>query len=168
MHSKDIKDSILGIFSILFGLYLVFSKNIISGSSLMKNIHFLARAETYIQFLGSLLILLGFIIFIRSLSLKKISNHEPGKNIIIKKETVYTIFILILYIFLFSKLGYFIATFILVPALTGIYRYKEEKELALENKTSLKKIIIEILVYSIIVTVGLYIIFTEFLGVALN
>ena len=168
MHSKDIKDSILGIFSILLGLYLVFSKTIISGSSLMKNIHFLAKAETYIQCLGSLLILLGFIIFTRSLSLKKVNNNDPEKNLIIKKETVYTILILILYIFLFSKLGYFIATFILVPTLTGIYRCKEEKELALDNKTSLKKIILEIIIYSIIVTVGLYIIFTEFLGVALN
>lgn len=166
MHIRDVKDLILGVLSAAFGAYLTFSDGIISGFSLMSDISFFARAEIYIKFLGILLMILGVIIFIRSIGFGKAKIRENTERIAVKKETVITAAALAVYIVLFSVMGYFIPTLLLVGLLTGVYRYREESDLPVQERTPRVRAAAEILIYSVVVVAGLYIIFTEFLGVA--
>ena len=125
-----------------------------------------AQASSYIRLLASILLGLSVLQLIYAINFKGDGEHKK-LSIPISKEVVITAVSLILYALLLPILTFFPCTLALNVVLCGTYAMKENQDdPELKGKLP-KKQIISIIIYSVVLTVVLWLVFTELLNCVL-
>ena len=122
-----------------------------------------AQASTYIHLLAGILLALSVLQLIYAINFKGDGEHQK-LHIPISKEIVITAVSLVLYALLLPILTFFPCTLALIIVLCGTFAMKEnEGNPELQGKKLPKKQVIHIIVYSAVLTVVLWLLFTQIL-----
>ncbi len=156
---KSVNDLLLGILMTALGAFLLISDQTVTGRAIGLG-GFWAQASTYINMLAALLLALGVLQLISAIDFKGTDECSP-LHIPVNREIVITAASLVLYALLLPKLTFFPCTLALCAILCGIFQMKENSGTG-SRKLSTRQLIITA-VYSGILTVALYVVFTKLL-----
>ena len=162
---RNMNDFVIGLLLLAGGLWLMLSDNITEGRILQSQRQGFLQADTYIKLLGGLVVLLAFLMVIRSINFSR-DKETQAFSFHISKESFLTFIALILFIIFLRPLGFSITTFLFTFSTACIYLFKETKNKGLSRREMIKKIII-LAVFSVILVVTVYLIFARVLMVVL-
>ncbi|MGH4039098.1 MAG: tripartite tricarboxylate transporter TctB family protein [Sphaerochaeta sp.] len=163
---KKRNDFVLGILMLLIGLYVMFAKNTVSHISKNGLGGFWARPDVYMKGLAGGIVLLSVILLIQSIGFVKNKNEVKPFKFYINIEILISTVLLFIYTLVLSKVGFFICTFLLVIALVNLFSYK--RLLTAENpKKERNKLFILSIIYSLILVIVMYYVFTYAFGISL-
>lgn len=121
-----------------------------------------AQASTYIHLLAGILLALSVLQLIYAINFKGDGEHQKLR-IPISKEIVITAVALVLYALLLPTLTFFPCTLALLIVLCGTFAMKENQgDPELKGKLP-KKQVVTIIIYSAVLTVVLWVVFTQLL-----
>jgi len=142
-------------------IFLLTSKNIITGvENGLGGIW--AQASTYIHLLAGVLLALSALQLIYAINFKRDGEHKK-LNIPVSREIVITAVSLVLYALLLPTLTFFPCTLALNIVLCGTFAMKENQgDPELKGKLP-KKQIIAVVIYSVVLTIVLWLLFTQIL-----
>ena len=166
---KNINDFIIGVVLFILGIYVIFTDGIVIGV-IPANLPggYLTRPDVYVRLIGGFLALCAAVLVIKSINFKRTADIK-GFRFVISLEIVLTVVALIGYTALLTRIGFFASTFLLTFFLTALYLRKEKNgngKPPLTRKEIIKDLI-TILVYSVLLVLGVYVVFTYVLFVAL-
>ena len=158
---RSTNDLLLAVLMGAMSIFLLASKNIITGvENGLGGVW--AQASTYIHLLAGILLALAILQLICAIDFKGAGEHHALK-IPISKEIVITAISLVLYALFLPTLTFFPCTLALIIVLCGTFAMKEnEDDPALKGHLP-KKQIVTIVIYSVILTVVLWLVFTQLL-----
>ena len=165
---KNTNDFIIGMVLLILGIYVVFSKDIIHGNIPIHTGGILIRPDVYVRIIGGFLAFFALIITIKAINFFGTSDTK-GFRFVLTREVVLTIAALIIYTVLLSLIGFFISTFLLIFFLACMYLRREKTgpdRPPLTRKEIIRDLII-IFVYTTLLVLFVYFIFTRVLYVAL-
>jgi hypothetical protein len=161
---KSVNDFVIGVFLFALGLFVLTTKRVVDGSIKVTDGGIWVRPDVYVRLIGGLISLCSAVLIGKSLNFKR-QAETSGFHFVICRELVFTTAALIVYAFLLTRIGFAISTFLLIFFLTCIYIRKEKQG---ENKPPLRvKDLIIAAVYSGVLDVMVWLIFSKFLHVAL-
>lgn len=142
-------------------IFLLTSKKIITGvENGLGGIW--AQASTYIHLLAGILLALSVLQLIYAINFKGGEEHKK-LNIPVSREIIITAIALVLYALLLPRLTFFPCTLALNIVLCGTFAMKENQG-SPELKGKLpKKQVIAIVIYSVVLTIVLWVLFTQIL-----
>ena len=158
---KSVNDLLLALIMGAVGLFLLVSDQTVTGRANGLG-GFWAQADTYINMLAILLLALAVLQLIYAIDFKFSDTFAP-LNIPINREIVITAVALVLYALLLPKLTFFPCTFALSVILCGTYQMKENSGSESGSRKLSKKQIIVTIIYSAVLTIVLYVVFTQLL-----
>lgn len=161
----DKKDVILGIIMIALSLYIFWGSNVIVGKSILKENITVGRADFYIKFLATALLVISFVIILKALGLFSSSNDRTNSNPM-NKTAKLSFIALIIYTVILKPIGFFISSFVLVTFLSLIIRLEETKINSQKMKDFVKPIIISC-TFSLVSVLSIMYVFTKWLKVIL-
>ena len=163
---KRRKELILGIVCAALGLFLLTYKKIVANMNNMNMGGYWNRADVWIRMWAGLLLFISVLVIIRAFVKEPEGGVEqPFK---INKLVVISAVGLVLYVILLPKIGFAVCSFLLALLLNVLYTFKEEcKTWKDYSKKELVKIGIRGVIYSLILTVVLWVAFHFGLGVIL-
>ena len=159
-------DFLLGIVLLTLSVFLLVSPYVIRGADATgAGGGFFARADIYIMMLACILLILSLILVLRSINFKKHDDIKPI-DIKIKKESMLSAIALVIYVFLLPIIGFIPISFFLTVFLVLIYMRKEKETTddIFKDKQVLFRSVTIAAVYSAVLVVVLYFVFTKFLG----
>ncbi|MCL2374344.1 MAG: tripartite tricarboxylate transporter TctB family protein [Treponema sp.] len=166
---KNTNDFIIGLALLGLGIYVILTDDIVRG---VIPAHlpggYLTRPDVYVRMIGGFLALCAAILVIKSFNFER-TTETKNFHFVISWEIVLTVISLMVYTALLTRIGFFISTFLLVFFLACMY-LRKEKTGAGKAPLTRKEIIsdlIRILIYSILLVLGVYLIFTRVLVVVL-
>ena len=166
---KNFNDFIIGAVLLVLGLYVIFADNIVRGV-IPANLPggTLTRPDVYVRLIGGFLALCAAILVIKSFNFERTANIKRFR-FVISREIVCTVLALTAYTALLTRIGFFASTFLLVFFLVAMYLRKEKIGNGTPPVTKKEFIgdIIRIFVYSVLLVLTVYLIFTQVLVVAL-
>ena len=154
-------DLLLGLMMGALGVFLLVSDKVVTGKSNGMG-GFWAQASTYIQLLAVILVALAALQIIYAFNFKKDGEHAAF-NIPVNREIVIVGVCLILYALLLPKLTFFPCTLALSIITCGTFQMKENSGVGDGSRKLSKKQIISNIIYSVILTIALYVVFTKLL-----
>lgn len=156
---KSTNDLLLAVIMGGIAIFLLTSKNIIIGvENGLGGIW--AQASTYIHLLAGILLALAVLQILCTINIK--GSHEHQKlSIPVSKEILITAVALVLYALLLPVLTFFPCTLALIAVLCGTFAMKENE--ATEKGKMQKKQMLAIAIYSVVLTVVLWLVFTQLL-----
>jgi len=157
---KSTNDFLLAVIMGGASLFLLISDQTVTGKTNGMG-GFWAQASTYINILASMLLAMSVLQLIYAINFKGDESKFTKLTIPVNREIVITAIALVLYALLLPTLTFFPCTLALTIILTGTFMMKENSGSG-DRKLSKKQIIIAI-VYSSILTVALYLVFTYLL-----
>ena len=158
---RSTNDLLLAILMAGVSIFLLSSDKIITGVENGLG-GFWAQASSYITLLAGILLGLSVLQLIYAINFKGVGEHT-GLHIPISKEIVITAVALVLYALLLPVLTFFPCTLVLNIVLCGTFALKENQGNE-ELKGELpKKQVLSIVIYSVALTVCLWLLFTEVL-----
>lgn len=163
---KKANDFVLGILMLLVGLYVMFAKNTVSHIAKNGLGGFWARPDVYMKGLAGGIILLSCILIIQSISFLKDESNVEKFSFYINKEIVLSTILLVIYTLVLSKIGFSISTFVLVVALVNIFSFKRISQEDDPKKGRIRLLVIS-LIYSVILVIVMYYVFTYAFGISL-
>lgn len=122
---------------------------------------FWAQASSYITLLAGILLGLSVLQLIYAINFKGVGEHT-GLHIPISKEIVITAVALVLYALLLPVLTFFPCTLVLNIVLCGTFALKENRQRGAQWQAA-EKPVLSIVIYSVVLTVCLWLLFTEVL-----
>jgi hypothetical protein len=146
-------------------LFLLLHKGIITGVENGLGGYW-AQASSYIHLLAGVLLGLSVLQLIFALNFKGVGEHK-GLSIPVSKEVIITAAALILYALLLPVLTFFPCTLVLNMVLCGTYAMKENEGNPDCKGKLPKKQLVSIVIYSVILTIILWLLFTELLNCVL-
>lgn len=159
---KSTNDLLLAVIMGGIAIFLLTSKNIIIGvENGLGGVW--AQASTYIHLLAGILLALAVLQIICTINIKGSQEHQK-LSIPVSKEILITAVALVLYALLLPVLTFFPCTLALIAVLCGTFAMKENE--ATENKEKgkmPKKQMLAIAIYSVVLTVVLWLVFTQLL-----
>jgi hypothetical protein len=158
-------DFISGLLLLGFGIFLMTSDAIVEGEAATNVSSYLVGADTYLRLLGLLVAFFSAVLIVRSINYKKVKETEAF-GFVIKLESLLTVIALIVYIVFLPVIGFGITTFFLSLFLTCLYMRKENKGQQFTRRMILKKFLIA-LIFSLILVIAVYCIFTKVLQASL-
>lgn len=161
----DKKDVILGIIMITLSLYMFLGSNVIVGKSILKENITVGRADFYIKFLATALLVISFVMILKALGLFSSSNDRTNSSPATKTAKL-SFVALIIYTVILKPIGFFISSFVLVTFLSLIIRLEETKINPQDRKDFVKPIIISC-TFSLISVLSIMYVFTKWLKVIL-
>jgi hypothetical protein len=130
---------------------------------------YLVRPDVYIRMIGVLLIVCSLILVIKSINFRH-SAETTGLRFAMTWEVALTGVSLLLYSVLLEPVGFAISTFLLTMFLTCLYMRKErmavEEAPAATPHLTVRSLIVAA-VYSVVLTIVVYLMFAKVLNVAL-
>lgn len=162
INTKDIG---LGLIMMGLSLYILLGSNVVIGNSIFKENIIVGRAEFYLKFLASIMILISLILIVRALNksgLKGDNVTSIQSNNVVKLSFA----ALIIYILVLKLKGFFLSSFLLVTFLSFIIRLKENGIDINDKKLVFKSFLISCIFSLISVLVIMYI-FKNWLNVVL-
>ncbi|WP_312942752.1 tripartite tricarboxylate transporter TctB family protein [Oscillibacter sp.] len=158
---RNTNDLLLAAVMGALSVFLLTSKHIITGvENGLGGIW--AQASTYIHLLAGILLGLCILQLIYAINFKRDGEHQAIK-IPISKEIVITAVALVLYALLLPVLTFFPCTLVLIIVLCGTFAMKENQGDSEKAGKLPKKQLVAIVVYSVILTVALWVLFTQLL-----
>ena len=124
--------------------------------------YFVAQSSTYVRLLLSTMVILSVSIIVKAVSKK----DETPTPVIWNKLGVLTVIVVIVYLFVMDKIGFIASTFVIISFLTCLYSNRLGKFQSPEKKERMIQLV-KYLVFSAIVTIAVYFIFTAGLDVNL-
>ncbi|HKL99534.1 MAG TPA: tripartite tricarboxylate transporter TctB family protein [Mobilitalea sp.] len=163
---KVMNDFVLGVIMLLLSIYLFLTDQVVNRVPKTAQGGFFARADVYIYVLAAILGIVSLIIIIKSLNFKK--EEVKGFTFAINDTIIYTVIALVLYVLVFSIVGFIISTFVMVLFLCMMYSVKEQnKKLKEYTKKELIKTSFRALIYSVVTVIILKLVFENGLSVQL-
>ncbi len=164
---RSMNDLVLGVASSALGVYLLTSKNIIKNDVATAAGGPFAQAGTYVDLLAGILIALAVILIVKSFNFKQ-SENVTGFTFLWNKEIVITAISLIMYTIFLPIIGFTITTFVLLLLLVSIFSIKEitrgERKL---TRTEMKKVLLLAVIFSVVMLLMIFVVFSVFLKVTL-
>ena len=158
---RSTNDLLLAILMAGVSIFLLSSDKIITGVENGLG-GFWAQASSYITLLAGILLGLSVLQLIYAINFKGVGEHT-GLHIPISKEIVITAVALVLYALLLPVLAFFPCTLVLNIVLCGTFALKENQgNEELKGKLP-KKQVLSIVIYSVALTVCLWLLFTQVL-----
>ena len=157
---KSTNDLLLGLLMGGLSVFLLVSDQTVTGRTNNAG-GFWAQASTYINLLAALLLAMSVLQLIYALNFKGDESAHSKLSIPLNREIVITAVALVLYALLLPTLTFFPSTLALTVVLVGTFMMKENSGTG-DRKLS-KKQIITAIIYSAVLTVALYLIFTYLL-----
>jgi len=157
---KSTNDLLLALIMGGLSIFLLVSDKTVTGKTNGMG-GFWAQASTYITILASLMLALSVLQLIYAINFKGDADKFSKLIIPVNREIVITAIALVLYALLLPILTFFPCTLALTVILTGTFMMKENSGTG-DRKLS-KKQIVTAVVYSSILTVALYLVFTYLL-----
>ena len=158
---RSTNDIVLAVIMGILSTFLLLSKGIIIGvENGLGGIW--AQASTYIHLLAGILLALSILQLICAFDFKGNAEHKK-LTIPVSKEIIITAIALILYALLLPILTFFPCTLAVIIVLCGTFAMKEnEANPELQGKLP-KKQLLAIVIYSVVLTVVLWLVFTQLL-----
>ncbi len=164
---KNVNDFILGCLMLVLGLYISFSKGIIKNNVISNTGGLFARADVYIRMLAGLIAFLAFLLIIKSINFSK-SKESKGFTFIMNKEIALTALSLIVYTLALPRIGFAISTTVLMFFLVFMLSIREltggDRKL---TKKELQKLLLISAIYTVLLVIAVYLVFSKLLGVSL-
>ena len=159
---RSTNDLLLAVLMGCVSIFLLTNQGIITGVENGLGGYW-AQASSYIHLLASVLLGLSVLQLIYAINFKGSGEHKK-LSIPVTKEVIITAVALILYALLLPTLTFFPCTLALNVVLCGTYGMKENQDdPELKGKLP-KKQIIAIIVYSVVLTIVLWLVFTQLLN----
>ena len=158
---KSTNDLCLGLLMGALGIFLLVSDKVVTGKSNGMG-GFWAQASTYIQLLAVILVALAVLQLLYAFNFKKGGEHQK-LNIPINREIVIVGVCLIAYALLLPTLTFFPCTLALSIITCGTFQMKENSGVGDGSRKLSKKQIISNLIYSVLLTLALWVVFTKLL-----
>jgi hypothetical protein len=165
---KNTNDFLIGIVLLVLGIYILFTNDIMHGNVMDSGGGPLVRPDVYVRLIGGGIAICAAILVIKSINFSGTAVTE-GFHFVLSLEVALTIVGLVVYTVLFDIIGFGVSTFLLIFFLTCIYTRKEksgEGKPPLTRKEIVKDLIIA-LVYSALLDLIVYLLFSQVLHVAL-
>jgi hypothetical protein len=165
---KNVNDFIIGLALLALGLYVLFTNDIVQGNVAAGSGGPLVRPDVYVRLIGGLMAFFAALLVIKAINFFGAAEVK-GFHFVFSLEVALTIAGLIVYTVLLTFIGFIISTFLLIFFLTCMYTRKEKSG---EGKTPLTKkeirrYLIIAVVYSALLDVAVYLLFSRVLHVAL-
>lgn len=163
---KNVNDFVIGLALLVLGCYVLLTDNIIFGvvPRMGGGIH----PEAYVRLIGGILTGLSAILVLRSLNWRR-SAQVIRFRFIITRHIVLTVVSLVAYTFLLPRIGFVISTFLLNFFLSCLFLHRErtgEGQAPFEKKEIIRSLI-NITIYSVVLLIVIYLLFTRVLFVNL-
>ena len=165
---KNTNDFVIGIALLALGIYILLTKKIVFGNVMQTSGGPLVHPEVYVRLLGGILTFLAAILVLKSLNWRRSAELTPFR-FLITPHIFLTVVALVLYTFLLPRIGFAVSTFSLNFFLTCLFLHRErtgEGKATLERKSIIRSLI-HITIFSIILLIIIYILFTRVLYVDL-
>lgn len=165
-YIHNMNDFVLGLAFLALGLFCLLNPNIAS-ETMHKLGGELAKASTYIRLLGWLITIAAVILIACSVLVR--GGEAKGIPFSITKEGFITAAALIVYCFVMPIISFFPATFILIMGLNLLYKRKENIAAEKQPVTRQEKLrsLLHSAVYSAVITVLFWLVFTQLLTAVL-
>lgn len=158
---RNTNDLLLSVMMCALSIFLLVSPKIITGVENGLGGYW-AKASTYIHLLAGLLLAIAILILIDTINFKGTAEHVK-LTIPVSPEIVITAISLVAYAVLLPILTFFPCTLTLNAVLCGLFARKENEGNPEIGKKLPKKQLIVVLVYSVILTIVLWVLFTKIL-----
>lgn len=158
---RSANDLVLSVLMGIVSIFLLTNKNIITGVENGLG-GFWAKASTYVHLLAGILLALAVLQLIYAVNFKRDGANQK-LNIPISREIVITAITLVLYALLLPVLTFFPCTLALLIILCGTFAMKENQGESEQRVKLSKKQVISIVIYSVILTIVLWFLFTQLL-----
>ena len=165
---KKMNDFIIGLALLALGSYVLFTEKIVFGNVPYIGGGPLVHPEVYVRLIGGILTFLSAILVLKSLNWSRKAVVVPFKFALTPHISL-TMAALILYTFLLPRIGFAVATFLLNFFLTCLFLHRErtgEGKSPLVKKDIIRSLI-HITIYSILLLIAIYFLFTKVLYVDL-
>ena len=165
---KNTNDFIIGIALFILGIYVVFSRHIIHGNVPIHTGGPFLRPDVYVRIIGGFLAFCAAILVIKAINFSRTTGTK-GFRFTVTREAVLTMVSMIIYTALLPHAGFVVSTFLLIFFLTCMYMRGEKTghgKPPLTRKEILRDLTV-ILVYTVLLVLLVYLIFTRVLYVAL-
>lgn len=162
---RSTNDLFLSVLMGAIAIFLLVNKKIITGVENGLGGHW-AQASTYIHLVAGILLGLAVLQLIYAINFKRDESAFSKINIPVSKEIVITAVTLVLYALLLPILTFFPCTLALIIVLCGTFAMKENEGTEQGKKLN-KKQLITILIYSAVLTVVLWVLFSQILNCVL-
>ena len=165
---KNVNDFVIGLALLALGCYVLFTDKIIFGNVMKTPGGPLVHPAVYARLLGGILTFLAAILVIKSFNWSRKAVVVPF-HFIMTPHIFLTVVALIIYTFLLPRIGFIVTTFVLNFFLTCLFLHREKTG---EGKPQLMKkdiirSLIHITIYSTILLIVIYFLFTRVLFVNL-
>jgi hypothetical protein len=165
---RNVNDCIIGIALLALGVYVLTTNDIVQGNIATSAGGPLVRPDVYVRLIGGCMAFFAAILVIKAINFSGTAETR-GFHFVISRETVLTVAGLIVYTLLLSLIGFAVSTFLLIFFLTCLYIRKEKSgagKAVLTGKTPRWDLGIA-LVYSVLLDMAVYLLFSRVLHVAL-
>lgn len=165
---KSTNDFIIGTLFLILGIYVLTTNNILLDSiGASQGTIWIIRPDIYVRGIGCLITAFSVILVLKSINWKR-SEETTKFTFAMSKEVLLSIGALIIYAFIFPRVGFALSSFLLIFFLTFIYMCKEMsgKQDKITKKDRIKYAIYSVIYAAILVTV-VYLIFSKILYVVL-
>ena len=159
---RNTNDLVLALLMGAVSIFLLTSKHITTGvENGLGGVW--AQASTYLRLLAGILLALSVLQLLFAINFKRDGAEHKKLSIPVSREIIVTAIALVLYALLLPVLTFFPCTLALIIILAGTYAMKENQaDPELKGKLP-KKQIVSIIIYSVILTVVLWAVFTKLL-----
>jgi hypothetical protein len=165
---KSVNDLLIGMALLILGLYVLFTNDMIRGNVPSSAGGIWIRPDTWPRFIGGMLAFFSLVLIIKSFNFKRSAETEAF-SFVISREVVLTTLALVAYAFLLPLVGFAVSTFLLMFFLVCLFFRKEKSgdgKPAVGKKEITRTLVIAA-VYSAIMDVVVYLLFSRVLNVVL-
>jgi len=165
---RNANDFVIGGALLAVGCYVLFTDNILYGNVPVTSGGPLVHPAAYVRLLGGILAFLALFLMVKSLNWRRAAEALPFRFFITSHITL-TVIALMLYTFLLSRIGFAVSTFVLNFFLCCLFLHRERTGVGkppLTKKDIIRTLII-VTIYSILLLIVIYILFTKVLYVDL-
>jgi hypothetical protein len=165
---RSVNDLVIGAALLLLGVFILTTKHVMLGTADTGSGGVLVRPDVYVRLIGGCIAFLSAILIVKSFNFRK-SEKTEGFAFALNKEVAFTVAALVLYALLLPVIRFFASTFLLLFFLTVLYLRKEGVGEApgKPHRTVVLKQLAIAAVYSVLMTIFVYIIFANVLKVSL-
>jgi len=160
-------DFVLGCLMLPLGLYVSLSKGIIKNNVVINTGGPFARADVYIRMLSAMIAFLALLLIVKSINFTK-SKEVKGFKFVMNKEIALTALSLVVYTFVLPRIGFTISTSVLMYFLVFMLSVREltggERKL---TRKELHKLLLISAIYTVVLVIAVYLVFSKLLGVSL-
>ena len=165
---KNVNDFIIGLALLALGCYVLFTDKIVFGNVAKTGGGPLVHPVVYVRLIGGILTFLSAVLVLKSLNWRRKAEIIPFRFLLTPHISL-TVVSLIVYTFLLPRIGFAVSTFLLNFFLTCLFLHRErtgEGKSPFEKKSVIRSLIY-ITIYSILLLIFIYILFTKVLYVDL-